>query len=58
MRIGITRRWLSNDHATVETVDLLQTGVSVPEMGACVAGPLVAKIIKNCVNIKLNMWQF
>lgn len=43
MRVGIAGWWLANDHAAVETVDLLQTGVRVPEVGASVAGPLVSE---------------
>lgn len=41
MGVRIAGRWLADDDASVETVDLLQPGVSVPEMGACVAGPLI-----------------
>lgn len=43
MRVGIPRWWLSHNDAAVQTVQLLQAGVSVPEVGARIARPLITE---------------
>lgn len=42
VRVGVTGRGLADDDASVETIQLLETGVSVPEVSTCVTGPLVS----------------
>lgn len=40
--VGIARWGLADDDAAVQTVQLLETGVGVPEVGAGVTGPLIS----------------
>lgn len=43
MRVRIARWWLTDDDATVQTVQLLQTGMGMPEVCSCITGPLITR---------------
>lgn len=46
MGVGVTGRRLADDDAAVQTIQLLETGVSVPEVSTCITSPLVSEIVE------------
>lgn len=42
MRIWVAWRWLTNHNWAVQTVELLQTCMRMPEVSSCVTGPLIS----------------
>lgn len=44
VRVWIPRWWLPHNNASVKSIDFLQTGVRMPEMGARITGPLISAV--------------
>lgn len=42
MAVGVLGRRLTNDNATEETIQFLQTSMGVPEVSTCVSSPLIS----------------
>lgn len=57
VRVGVTGRRLTDDDASVQTIQFLETGVSVPEVSTCITSPLVSEGISLLDGALRHKWD-